>query len=65
MPLTEAPSIAGSEPLPSGRRAGVSLRFVIGLGVSLILHGGLLGLLMMQVGPAGAPITAPACRMRC
>jgi protein TonB len=60
MPLTEAPSIAGSEPLPSGRRAGVSLRFVIGLGVSLILHGGLLGLLMMQVGPAGAPITAPA-----
>lgn len=60
MPLTEAPSIAGSEPLPVAPRAGVSLRFVIGLGVSLVLHGCLLGLLMMQAGPAGAPTTTPA-----
>ena len=60
MPLTEAPSIAGSEPLPVAPRAGVSLRFVIGLGVSLVLHGCLLGLLMMQAGPSGAPTTTPA-----
>lgn len=46
--------------MPVAPRAGVSLRFVIGLGVSLVLHGCLLGLLMMQAGPSGAPTTTPA-----
>ena len=60
MPLTEVPSIAGTEPLPVAPRASVSLRFVIGLGVSLVLHGGVFGLLMMQADPFGASATLPA-----
>lgn len=60
MPLTEAPAIARSEPLPVRPRAGVSLRFVVGLTASLVLHGCLFGLLRMQAGPFGAPVAAPA-----
>lgn len=60
MPLTDAPALAGFEPTRADPRAGVSLRFVIGLGASLVLHGLLFGLLLRQPGLSGAPTALPS-----
>lgn len=60
MPSTDAPALAGFEPTCADPRAGVSLRFVIGLGASLVLHGLLFGLLLRQAALSGTPPAPPA-----
>ena len=60
MPLTDAPAFARGAPTRADPRVGVSLRFGIGLGASLVLHGLLFGLLMRQPGMSGAPTALPA-----
>jgi protein TonB len=60
MPSTDVPALAGFDPTCADPRAGVSLRFVIGLGASLVLHGLLFGLLLHQADGSGAPPAPPA-----
>ena len=58
MPGTDDSPIAALDPTPS--RLRVSAGFVVGLSVSLVLHGVLLGLLLMRQGAAGTQSNAPA-----
>ena len=60
MPSTDVPALAGFDPTCADPRAGVSLRFVIGLGASLVLHGLLFGLLLHRAVGSGAPLAPPA-----